>query len=63
MKVRVDPNLCNGTGLCEGICPEVFELGDDGIARPKADVVPPEYEDAAREAAENCPADAIDVEE
>src|SRR5680860_732020 len=28
---RVDPELCTGCGICEDICPDVFEIGDDAI--------------------------------
>jgi len=63
MKVHVDPDICVGTGSCLSICPEVFELGDDGIAVVKVSEVPAEHEDACREAVENCPVDAISIEE
>ena len=59
MKVRVDPDVCVGTGSCEAICPEVFEVGDDGISVAKASPVPKEHEKAVREAIENCPVEAI----
>jgi ferredoxin len=32
MKAKVDPDRCLGCGICEGIAPEIFELGDEGIA-------------------------------
>ena len=63
MRIRVNLRLCNGTGLCEGFCPELFEVGDDGFALPKFDVVPSEYEGACLEAAEHCPSEAIRIEE
>ena len=59
MKVKVDPDACVGTGSCISICPEIFEMGDEGIAVAKAGAVPSELEDAVREAIENCPVDAI----
>ncbi|MBN1320939.1 MAG: 4Fe-4S binding protein, partial [Thermoleophilia bacterium] len=24
---KVDPDLCTGCGICEDICPDVFEVG------------------------------------
>jgi ferredoxin len=29
-RVEVDRELCAGTGGCEALAPEVFEIGDDG---------------------------------
>jgi len=63
MKVKVDPDVCVGTGSCVSLCPEVFELGDEGVVVVKVDPVPPEHEDACREAAESCPVEAISLEE
>ncbi len=38
-KVHVDEDLCIGCGLCADTCPDVFELGDDGKAKVKAEGV------------------------
>ncbi len=62
MKVRVDPDLCTGCGLCTDQVPEVFEMEDD-IAKVVVDEVPIEMEEACRLAAEECPVEAITVEE
>jgi ferredoxin len=77
VKVWIDQDLCTGDGLCEEICPRVFTLLPDGLAYVKngdrvlsdpggsasmADV-PPELEDAVREAAEECPGECIFIEE
>jgi ferredoxin len=46
------------------IAPDSFELSDiDGTASPVHEVVPPDQEDAVREAAHSCPEQAITVEE
>jgi len=63
MKVKVNPDLCVATGSCESICPEVFEIGDEGTAIVKVDEVPEELEDSCREAVESCPVEAITIEE
>jgi ferredoxin len=62
MRVEVDEDLCTGCGACEEICPEVFELEDD-LAQVIVDEVPEDSEDAAQEAADSCPVEAIIVEE
>lgn len=57
----VDEDLCTGCGTCEAICPEVFEVGDDGISH----VIDAEGCEAAgccEEAAEECPENAISLE-
>lgn len=54
----VDSDLCTGCGVCESICPDVFELGDDGIAH----VIDENGCDDAGccdEAIESCPEEAI----
>jgi ferredoxin len=63
MKAIVDEDTCTGCGLCEETCPEVFRLGDDDVADVIVGEIPPEAEDAAREAAEGCPVEAIKIEE
>ncbi|NIQ39622.1 MAG: ferredoxin [Proteobacteria bacterium] len=62
MKATVDPDLCTACELCIETCPEVFDMGDD-VAIVKVDVVPPEAEESARQAAEDCPAEAIIIED
>ncbi len=61
MKVKIDEELCMGCGVCPSICPEVFEMADDGKAKVIADPVPPGSEDSCREAVEGCPELAIKI--
>ena len=61
MRAKVDEDLCTGCGLCVDTCPDVFELPGD-VAQVKVDVVPDDAEECAREAAENCPVEAISIE-
>jgi ferredoxin len=42
-------------------CPEVFEMGPD-MAQVTVDEVPPEFEEAVQQAADECPVEAIIVE-
>ena len=62
MKVNVDPDLCTACGLCTDTCPEVFEMGSD-VAKVKSGVVPSDAEECVRQAADDCPAEAIVIEE
>ena len=52
---------CIGCGLCVSICPEVFEIGDDGLAQPIQEVTET-LEKTASQARESCPVNAIDLE-
>ncbi|KPK65300.1 MAG: hypothetical protein AMK73_03360 [Planctomycetes bacterium SM23_32] len=61
MKVEVTED-CIACGLCVDACPEVFEMGDE-FAEVIVDNVPEEHRDAVRQAAEECPTEAIIVEE
>ena len=51
---------CIGCGLCADTCPEVFSMGDDGLAH--GGPVPAEAEISAEEARDNCPAEAINLD-
>lgn len=62
MRVKVDQDLCTGCELCVDSCPEVFEIHED-LSRAKVKVVPEDQEDCVREAAEDCPVEAIIIEE
>jgi ferredoxin len=61
MRVTVDEEACIACGLCAETCPEVFELKDDKIIAKMEDV-PEELAESCREAAEECPVEAIQVE-
>lgn len=61
MKVEVDDDACGGHGVCWGLCPEVFELNEDGFAFVKVDEVPVEHEAAVRKAVSQCPTYAIKI--
>lgn len=63
MKACVDKELCSGCGPCVDICPEVFELNEDGIAVVKTATVPSQCYQTCKEAADECPSDAISIEE
>jgi ferredoxin len=63
MKVHVNQNLCSGAGACLDVCPEMFELTERGTSVTKSEQVPSEFEQACREAADNCPTCAILIEE
>jgi len=62
MKAIVDQETCIGCGLCPENCPEVFKMeGEKAIAH--VDTVPEEAKDKCKKAADECPVDAITIEE
>jgi len=61
MRVEITDD-CIACGLCVDTCPEVFDMGGE-MAEVIVDTVPEEMEDMARQAAEECPVEAIIVEE
>ena len=68
MKVYIDKEKCIMCGSCVAICPEVFEMKDDGSVDVKAEYQGKDITDEAliakvKEAEAACPATAIVVEE
>ena len=61
MTARVTED-CIACGLCVDICPEVFEMGEQ-YAEVKVSSILKENEEAARQAADECPVSAIIVSE
>ena len=49
MRAFVDQDMCIGCGLCEGTCPEIFQMNDAGKAEAYADTTD-ENRDAVMEA-------------
>ncbi|MCJ8500211.1 ferredoxin [Desulfatitalea alkaliphila] len=63
MKARVTKQ-CMGDRNCNNLCPEVFAYDEDQLLSVvKFDVIPEKYEALVRQAAEECGADAIEIEE
>jgi ferredoxin len=63
MKVTVTEN-CMGDRRCNDLCPEVFEYDEDELrSMVKFDEIPEKYQDIVRQAAEECGAQAIIIED
>ena len=61
IRVLVDRERCVGSGTCEALAPDLFEVGDDGVVEvlrpdPGAD------EQAARDAVHACPTGALSLD-
>lgn len=61
MKVTITED-CISCEVCVEICPEVFEMGVS-FAEVTVGQIPPDLENSTREAAGECPVDAIVIEE
>jgi ferredoxin len=62
MRVRVDPDVCQGHGLCEVSAPKVFHLREeDGQSYVLSEEVSPPEEADVRLAARGCPERAISL--
>lgn len=59
MKVTVDEDRCRGHGMCLTLCPEVFQMTEDGYAVATPADVPADLEAAAKDTLANCPEQAI----
>jgi ferredoxin len=63
MKARVT-SQCMGDRNCNKLCPEVFQYDEDQLLSVvQFDVIPEKYEDIVGQAAVECGADAIEIEE
>jgi len=58
MLIKVDQETCIGCGRCTEVCPDVFKLNSDG----KSGVIG-DNKECAMSAADQCPVEAIFVEE
>ncbi|ACL05527.1 MULTISPECIES: ferredoxin [Desulfatibacillum] len=63
MKVTIT-GQCMGDRNCNNLCPEVFEYDEDELKSiVKFDEIPEQYKAVCRQAADECGADAIIIEE
>ncbi len=64
LRVRVDPDKCQGHNRCKAVAPELFELDEYGNAREVGDGrVPAALEEKAYLAKSNCPEFAVEIVE
>ena len=72
MRVWIEQDYCTGDALCADLCPDVFEMGDDGLAHIKGQsagfedrvpsvLVSEDLEDIVRDAEAQCAGECIHV--
>lgn len=62
MKVVVNRDNCIGCGACEALCPEVFQIDDEGLSTVICENFSNADEAKVTEAVEGCPTSAIEKE-
>jgi len=60
MPVKVNKEKCIGCGLCVSLCPDVFEIGEDGKSQIIKGADLGKNEKCIKEAKEGCPVQAIE---
>jgi ferredoxin len=63
IRIHVDFVLCESNGVCVGIDPEIFELGDDDNLTVLMPEVALDRATVVREAVRRCPRQAISLDE
>lgn len=63
MRVDVDYELCESNGVCMGINPEVFDLGDDDMLTILRPQITPATDDDIHAAVRRCPRQALRIVE
>jgi len=60
MKIKINTEKCIGCGMCQSICPEVFELNEKGKSEVKEGWEEKKNEECIKEAIDACPVKAIE---
>lgn len=63
MKIRIDQAKCTGHGVCEGLAPDVFEIRADGLAYLLKEDVEEDQRDIFEDACDQCPVEALWIED
>jgi ferredoxin len=62
VRVIVDHDACESNGLCEGIAPEIFQLGPTGELQLLQEFPGDELRDKVQRAIRTCPKQALSAE-
>ena len=63
MRVVVDRTKCSSIGLCEATAADIFEIGADGALNILMDDIPEGRRIDLEQACENCPTQALSIED
>jgi ferredoxin len=62
-RVQVDRERCVGSGVCESLAPDVFEIDDDGVLQVHREEPSADELDDVQDAVQQCPARALALAE
>ncbi len=62
-KVTVDRDACIGDGICASLCPDVFEMDDEGKSVVIKEEIGDDLYDCVKEAVDSCPVSCISMEQ
>ena len=63
MRIVLDAERCQGHGRCYSLAPDLFDSDDLGHCVLLVDEVPSGRQDDARSGADNCPEQALTIED
>ena len=63
MRIVLDESKCSSLGMCEGVAPDVFEVGDDGALHLLQLSPPADRRAEMEEAVAACPTGALSLED
>jgi ferredoxin len=63
MRVVVDRSKCSSIGLCEATAPNIFQIGADGALEILIDDIPADRRIDLEQACENCPTQALSIQD
>jgi ferredoxin len=63
MRVTVDRDACEANGVCVGLVPEIFELGEDDTLHIREADVPEDLAKSVLTAVRACPKAALTADE
>jgi ferredoxin len=61
MQLKVDRDLCEANGICSGLVPSVFDLGDDDVLTIKQPSPPEDLREQVELAVVRCPRQALSL--